>query len=189
MATTKTSTSSNSSSKTKNVKDIENDFLTNLEELHREASQMHADLQQSSNKKIKDANDAYRKAYESEQKSLNDFMVKIQKSGTDSEKVQQEANAKVSKANEDFFTFVNEAQEKFRNAHTKINEDFSAKYQSNYKGLLSKYVKMYRECNAEMMDVISKSVEANDPTAVIMACQSMITVSQDALAKGIHLER
>ncbi|MFK7787456.1 MAG: hypothetical protein AB8B56_20195 [Crocinitomicaceae bacterium] len=192
MATSKTSTSKSASNKTseiKNVNDIANNFLTNLEELHKEANQMQADLQQACNEKIQAANDAYQKAYENEQKSFNDFMVKVQKSETDSEKALAEVNTKVTQMNEDFSKSVNEAQEKFRNAHAKINDDFSNKYQSSHKGLLKNYVKMYREYNADMMNAISKSVEANDPNEVIMACQSMITVSQDAIAKGIHLEQ
>ncbi|QHI35942.1 hypothetical protein IMCC3317_12900 [Kordia antarctica] len=187
MTTKNTSKSaSTNSSKAINEKDLITNFLTNLEELHKEASKIQANLQQDANEKIQAANETYKKVYESEQKSLSDYMQKSQKSTSDSGNDEYEAYCK---ANKSFFKKLNDAQENFRNTHTKINEDFSEKFQSKHKGLLKDYIKVYREYNTSMMDVLSKSVQSNNPNEVIKACQSMISVSQDALVKGIHLEQ
>lgn len=176
-------TAKSSSDKTSKVANGQN-FMTNLEQLHDEASKMQVDLQQAAQEKIQAANGAYQKLFEKEQKSLSDFMAKAQENATDSGKDRQEA---YFKANESFSKNVAAAQESFQNAYAKINEDFSKKFQSKHEGLLKNYIKIYREYNTGMMDAILKSVEANNPSEVINACQAMITVSQDALVKGVHL--
>ncbi len=171
-----------------NTNDIVTGFMANLEELHKEAFQMQSDLQQASNERIQKANEVYQTTYESEQTSLNNSIAEVQKNPIQSEKEYLEVHAKISQMKEDFFKSINEAQEKFNTVYQKINDEHCAKNESNHKELLSKYIKMYQKYNAEIIDIISKSVEANDPSTVIMACQLMIPISQDALAKGIHIE-
>lgn len=184
MATQTSSKSSPSkASKVVNGQDVMTIFLTNLEQLHNENCKIQSDLQQAAQEKIQTANEAFQKAYQNEQKSFSEFMAKAQKDASNSGKDQQEA---YFKANENFSNKVKKAQENFQDTHTKINEDFSKKYDSKHKDLLKTYTKMYRECTGNMMEIISKSVESNDPCEVIKACQSIIAVSQDAIAKGIH---